>query len=279
MSKKPKETEGYLKYAALLESREEGDGLDPDRLPEYSGLDLSEGGTKFFLENVCGLRAVRIDGHRCADFRVDGDGAGYVVEVATRFTEIEGSELGKTVDTSRDPKVMEWLKAARIQCGNVDPQHERLWLLSCFPGGPFGEQAQVDRIEAALYGKREGFDFTDAQPETINVYYARRGLFEDHIDIDGALVFLGEGVGIMPNEDSPRLDRLMNSTLAAKVGQKKSWPAARGLCVPRTMDRTNQADVLRYVQRTLQKSHFNFMASENYWYAFTRIPKEHLQGG
>jgi len=251
---------------------------EPGVSPECEGLDEHEAAAKFFLENVAKLRVTRIPRthNRTPDFLVDGPGeAGYIVEVAARSMNLDALGQMETVEQplSKDAKVLEWLKAGREQCRSVDPQHERLWLLWCVAAGPFGEEVQVARIEAALYGKREGFDVSNHGAGVIAVYYARPGLLEYHREIDGVIVQLHAKVGLCPNEDSPRLERLLSCQLVAALQASVPvlLPSARGVVVPRTLDRSDEVAVQRYVQRTLSMQHFTFVSKEVHQYSFMKV--------
>lgn len=189
---------------------------------------------------------------KTADFVVTGDDPAYLVEVASRRLSEAIYEKPVDIEQTRDPKVMEWLKAAGNQCRTVDPHHAKLWFVWGAAEGPIGADAQIERINNALYGVRTVIDAMPPHNE-FTIYYARPSLFECHPEIDAVILFAPDvGIGVCPNEFSPRFDAVMKSRLAAQLACVAPRERVKhGCVVPNSIDRHDEVEVLRHVQSAI----------------------------
>lgn len=151
-----------------------------------------------------------------ADYLVNGDGPGYVVEVKSRNDDMTlRSRLtrGDVVDGARraahDPAIERVARSARRQFALVDPGHARMWVLWFSLDAQLGADASFNQCVGTLYGVRQCVCADDAGNATsIDCYYARPGVFERWTEIDGVIVASRRGFSMFANELSPRFSRL-----------------------------------------------------------------------
>lgn len=225
--------------------------LDPETIKTIQ-QEAEQGAETCFKELGFAVAKVQTSNQKTADYRIDGDGPGYILEVKSRFM---SEEPGPPKPTNQfwDSTVFGWLSDASKQCRTLDREHERLWLVWGTAEGPLGEESQFRRIINALYGVQA---FRDKSGETFFAYYGKASVFERHLAIDAAILVHDEGMAFCPNEFSPRLDALKNSRvtkqLEAVANLRPHFPTdrleKRECVIPRT-----EAAVLRHVQKVFQR--------------------------
>lgn len=221
-----------------------------------------------------GLRPSEIPRENCrtADFLVDGDSPGYVVEAKARLlNEAQLAPGTHTVEKGFDNKVYNWLFDARQQCHCVDPEHERLWFVWASAEGPIAFEIQATRIFHSLYGIRYARD-ASLPPREFRLYYADRYAFEDFKEIDAVVISVDAGnhvvpkLGICPNEDSPRFRAVRRSKLVRKL-RKMAIPfsvprdcaKSEGCALPKTIDRKDERAVLAHARNALDSGPLKFV--------------------
>lgn len=125
------------------------------------------------------------------------------------------------------------------------------------------------------------WDLTPPHRE-VTIYYARPPLFERYPEIDAVILFADEvGLGICPNEFSPRFDVVRRSMLVQQLqslGVKFMPPQERvkeqGCVVPGTVDRTDERAVLKYVQGLLGMPKLTPLGTEVHYVDVLRKPNE-----
>lgn len=238
-----------------------------------------------------GFDAEKIDrtSDKTADFRVDGDEPGYLVEVKSRLLDerlnlkTPGISEPITKSMRHDAKVVDWLAQSKLQFKSLDRNHERLWLLWCSMESPFGGLRQFERTVSVLYGVREALNVMPPH-ENVLVFYATPGAFARLPDIDGAVVVLADSDGITfcPNEASPRFDLVMRSRLVKalrEAGVGAMLPAERaavtGGYVTPSEARSSEVEALRSVQRAKGLPYLTFQAMDVEYLQTGRVPLEH----
>lgn len=183
------------------------------------------------------LRVTRIpaSGTRTADFVVDGDGRGYVIEVKTREeskADTKRLRTGEVVDVKRpirrDRNLRDNLRDARAQFSSTDPTHARFWGLYIVPLLTFGRDSQLDLVVGTLYGS---LDVVMVGPDggaiSKQCFYAVPGLFEQLPDLDFALISGDEGLLCCANEFSPLEAELRETAMARELGRAFFRPSER----------------------------------------------------
>jgi hypothetical protein len=117
-----------------------------------------------FFECELGLAVTRVptSAARSADFLVDGDGPGYVLEIKGRFDDKESRtalEAGQVVFGAESLGWAAWtantLRSSRHQFTSSDPTHNRLWVPCFVVRRSFATEAVFDQVIGTLYGVRQ----------------------------------------------------------------------------------------------------------------------------
>lgn len=200
---------------------------------------------------------------RTADFRVDGDSLGYLVEAKARELDQRfATRETNVIELAWDPTVNRWLFDTKEQCASVDPMHERLWFVWASAQGPIGFELQAERVFDTLYGVRHVIE--ERQPNRlIRLVCAGREAFAESPEIDGVIVSVDDNqmprCGICINNHSPRAKMVRRSKLVRKLvkrGAQLNEPnllqQRAGYCViGDDVDLENEAAVLSYAQSKL----------------------------
>jgi hypothetical protein len=234
-----------------------------------------------FISTVVGLSVSRIKASelRTADYEINGDSPGYLVEVKSRNPPRELVELQPATHISltrplrHDDAVGSWLAEAKQQMKTVDPTHARLWFVWGVASSGFDPDAQAERIVSSLYGFRRAIEAFPLH-RGLGCYYAQRATFDRFPEIDGVIVYRPDGsdahVGLNLNEASPRLQiaRACKLTQVLKGhGLTPTCPSESAkedeIVVPRGMaEKDGEAAVLRYVQKASGIPKVSFWAQE-----------------
>lgn len=204
-----------------------------------------------------------------ADFLVDGDQAGYVVEVKTRTDNPSFDDDGRLAEEARersmlhDDKIGDFIARAKKQACGVDPCHERLWFAWISIESPLSLEAYFERTLRVLYGVRDAFDVDDPSFSLI-CFHAARPLLQRMLDIDGVFVEGGGALALILNEWSPRFARACESAVAQRsrdAGQPQTaaeWATlSGGLVVPPGIDLKDYGSVLRHLQAVTGRPYLN----------------------
>jgi len=186
-----------------------------------------------------GLEVVRVEAGSAStpDYVVNGDGPGYVVEVKSRNDEATLSERledGEVVDGARllahDAGLERAARRARKQFRQVDPNHDRFWILWLSLDAQFGADAALGQCAGTVYGIRQCVVPADATGKVgmaVDCCYARPGVFERWPEIDAAIVATDQGVIMLANELSPRCPALRQRDVPRRLGKAVYLPTER----------------------------------------------------
>ena len=182
-------------------------------------------------------------GRKAPDFRVLGDGPGYLVEVKARYDDEEASRTLKTAGTAahvrtlgHDDAVERIARRARRQLEAEDPNREHVWLLWLDARAVMGADALRDQLIATLYGIRHAV-FEDDVGDTVSLhcYYARPGVLERWSDLDAAVVAGHGGWLLCLNEFSPRAQEVRALRLTREFERRSA------VIVPAELERAGGA--------------------------------------
>jgi len=198
------------------------------------------------------------------DYRVTGDGAGYLIEVKGRLDDSSiTQELDSTgvVERTRpigySESITRAVRKARGQLETQDATHELLWLVWLSIETEFASpELTFQQILSTLYGIRSVI-YAGASGDAVSgrCYYARPGPFERWPEIDGALISTPDGYVLCANEFSPRANRLLETEVGARLSEREAIVVprqreARGQCfiADLSLDRRDENALTHYLR-------------------------------
>jgi hypothetical protein len=224
---------------------------------------------RFFEEDLA-LTVTRVphSTSQTADYLVDGEPPGYVLEVKTRRddksflkelergdTDVRSRSLGHdrwTVDRVRDE--------ASKQLLSVDPAHERFWILWFAVECLSSTETMFHQVIGTLYGVRQ-ISYWDEATKTTHgreCLFVVPGVFERWPQIDGAIVTMGNAMKTLcVNEFSDKAELFQSSLLYRRFAQRGGLNTPSDLelnrgflsIADRTIDRPNEETVRHYLSR------------------------------
>lgn len=194
------------------------------------------------------------------DLQVDGDAIGYLVEVKKRIDSEEFAralqELGdgeQARPLGVDPNLVRVFDNAYHQLRQLDPGHDRLWIVWMTMDVHAGTEIGIETVAGTLYGVKQVIlpaELGDGAT-SIDCYYARPGVFERRPDLDAVIVSVPEGLCAFVNELSPRSGHVATARFAQRLAEHRvlvipSHREAEGNCMlaDRALDRRNEAAVV-----------------------------------
>ena len=227
-----------------------------------------------FFEHDLELTVTRIPVSvlRSADFLVDGDGAGYVLEVKARSDDKESIAALRAGEVVAGAESLGWarwasdgVRSAGQQFASSNPPHDRLWILCFVVKRSFATDAVFDQIIGTLYDVRQvAYSDSDEGSTTSgrNCLHVVPGAFERWPEIDAAIVAGSGAITLCANECGDRLAQLYSSCLynffAERGGPitpsdleltKGFWSVS-----DRSLDRSDQSAVERYLAEKYKTS-------------------------
>ena len=235
---------------------------------------LEEQEIRAFFEDEMRLTITRIPASatQSADFLVDGDGAGYILEVKTRSDDKASKTALATGDVVFGAESLGWarwasdmLRSSKQQLTSSDPVHLRLWVLCFVVKRSSAADAVFDQIVGTLYGVRQ-VAYSDSDEDDMatgrDCLHVVPGAFERWPEIDAAIVSAGAAITLCINECSPRLGKLKSSRLWSFFAERggpitpSDLELTKGFwsVSDRRLDRSDSSAVERYLAEKYKTS-------------------------
>lgn len=245
-----------------------------------------------FFEHDLELTVARIpvSAVRTADFLVDGDVTGYVLEVKARSDDhesIAALRAGEVVTGAESLGWARWssdaVRSARQQFASSNPAHDRLWIPCLVVKRSFAIEAVFDQIIGSLYGVRQ-VAYSDSDEGTSAsgraCLHVVPGAFERWPEIDAAIVAAGGAITLCANEYSDRLAELRSSCVWNFFAKSGGPITASGLELnkgfwsvsDRSIDRSDHSAVERYLAEKYKTSRV-FILDVKTHYASAVLPQ------
>jgi hypothetical protein len=165
---------------------------------------------QFLQDRGLDVSLVPTSSSRTPEFKVDGDGRGYLFEVKARKDSenwVHAMRLGRTAYQERSLGYGRWAadvaRKAVKQFRSVDAQHQRWWVLWIAIRCSSCTEAMSDEAVGSLFGVRQvAYAEPHAEGDSMrDCLFATPGVFERHPEIVACIVDSGNGFRFCANDE------------------------------------------------------------------------------
>jgi hypothetical protein len=225
--------------------------------------------TKDFFERGLGLQAVRVAERRekAADYLIDGELPGYVVEVKSRFDSKDVIRAWRDhgqASVVQPAAFYRWAvdvaHNAEKQMLTLDPAGGRWWVLWLGVQNELAAEAVFDQIVGSLYGVREVvyWDQATGGAASRSCLQAYAGAFERSPSIDAAIISHGDGIRFCVNDLRADTKGFTSSILYQSFSRRHPPISVAELLQnygflrfdPKAMGERDEGSVKEYIERT-----------------------------
>lgn len=253
-----------------------------------------EADARYFFEVGLRLHTVRVAEGRPkkADYLVDGEPPGYVVEVKSRHDSEDVARAWRHAgrasvlqSTSFHRWTVDAARNAEKQMSTLDPMRERWWVLWVSVQCELAAEVVFDQIVGSLYGVRQiaYWDGESGGMASRDCLLAVVGAFERYSSLDAAVVAHGNGIRLCVNDLRDDTKRFSSSALYQSFAKRhppisvSDLSQNRGFLKvdPRVIAARDENSVRRYVEQTYGLQHVYVLHMK----VTTAVARVEVEGG